>query len=107
MIIATPSGSVIIGKDTLSSEALAKELQNRLWKSYLGTGKMQNSIQLTFSGEVLMGTRGAVMDAILEGQQLALKDVCLDRHKTLFENLNESQKTRIKKMFPILFQTSY
>lgn len=106
-ITATPSGSVYIGRDTLAIEDLAKELQTRLWKSYLGTGKMQDSIHLLFSGEVLMGTRGAVMDAIQEGQQLALKDICLQHYKTLFEELNEKQQAKLKKSFPVLFQTAY
>ena len=106
-ITVTPAGYAYIGKDTLAIEDLAKELQTRFWKSYLGTGKTQDRIHLVFNGEVLMGTRGAAMDAIHEGQQLALKDICLQRYKTLYDALTKKQQAKLKKLFPVLFQTMY
>lgn len=107
VIHVSPSGNALIGRDRISIDNLSKELQNRLWKSFLGTGKMQDSIQLKFDGEVLMGVRSAAMDALREGQQLALKDICLQQHKMLFEELNEKQQQKIRKHFPILFQSDY
>ncbi|HMU46765.1 MAG TPA: hypothetical protein PKC72_10380 [Chitinophagaceae bacterium] len=106
-IVATADGMVYIGNDSMTTEELTKELKTRFWKSYLGSGKLYDRIKLSFEGEVLMGTRGAVMDAIAEGQKLALKDICLEKHKKLFEDLSAKQQAKLKKQFPILFQTDF
>lgn len=106
-IVVNEKGYALIGRDTLTANDLSPELQRRLWKSYMGTGKMYDSIKLEFEGEVLMGTKGAAMDAIKEAQEKALKEICLEKHKKLFDALSEGQKNKIRKQFPVLFQTNY
>ena len=106
-IRVVPNGTIYMDKDTLMSDMLAKTLRERLWKSYTGTGKMYSSIKLVFEGEVLMGTKGAVMDAIKDAQQKALTELCLQKHKKTFENLSSRQQSKIKKQFPVLFQEQY
>src|SRR5262249_36290974 len=99
-----PNGTVYMDQDTLNSGTLAKTLQQRLWKSYTSTGKMYNSIHIIFDGEVLMGTRGAVLDAIKEGQQKALTELCLQKYKKEYTNLSDRQKSKLNKQYPVLFQ---
>jgi D-serine dehydratase len=106
-IIVNEKGRALIGRDTLAIDQLADELQKRLWKSYMGTGKMYGAIHLQFTGEVLMGARGSVMDAIKEAQKKALTEVCLQLHKNLFEKLTSRQQKKIQKQFPVLFQSDY
>jgi hypothetical protein len=107
IIIVGANGMATIGKDTLTSEQLTEELQKRLWKSYLGTGKMYDSISLRFTDEVMITIKTAIKKAIQEGQNKALTDVCLQKHKKLFEDLNNSQQAKIRKQFPVLFQKDY
>ena len=106
-IIVNEKGNALIGRDTLAIDQVAAELQKRLWKSYMGTGKMYGAIHLQFSGEVLMGVRGAAMDAIKLAQKNVLTEVCLQLHKKLFENLSSRQQEKIQKQFPVLFQSNY
>jgi len=54
-----------------------------------------------------MGTRSAAMDAIKSAQQKALTEVCLEKHKKRFDDLNENQRNKIKKQFPVLFQQTF
>ena len=97
-------GFAYIGRDTINIDKLAAELQQRLWKSWLGTGKMFDSIRIIFSGEVLMGVRGSALDAIKEGQDRALKEICIQQYKRTYERLTSSQRRKVKKQFPVLFQ---
>ncbi len=103
-ITVNPNGVVYMGVDTLTTDALATTLHERLWRSYLGNGKMYDSIRLVLNGEVLMGVKGAALDAIQLAQQNALKDICLQKYKRLFENTSSLQQKRIRKQFPVLFQ---
>jgi len=100
-------GWIFIGKDTLTTDQLAEELQKRLWKSYLGTGKMYHSIHLQHTGEVLPEIDQNVKKAIMESQQKALTDICLQLHKKLYEDLTNRQQRKIRNQFPVLFQQSY
>jgi hypothetical protein len=106
-ITVIPGGQAIIGKDTLLPDQLTNELQNRLWKSYLGTGKMYNSIIIKFDTAIEMNVKESIKKAIREGQNKALTDVCLQQHKKLFEDLTSKQQERIRKEFPVLFQQDY
>ncbi|MCX6319385.1 MAG: hypothetical protein NTW29_19060 [Bacteroidetes bacterium] len=106
-IIVDARQGIFIGRDTVDTETLPAILAERLWKSYLGTGKMYDRIKVVTRGEVLMGTRGSVFDAIQQGQQQALKKLCLQLHKKLFEELNPSQQQRIRQKYKVLFQETF
>jgi biopolymer transport protein ExbD len=107
IVTVDEKGHVFIGKDTLTSGELSDELQKRLWKSYMGTDKMYDAIHLEFNGEVPMNIKGSVKNAIHEGQKKALTDLCLQKHKKLFEHLSIRQQRKIMKQFPVLFQQEY
>ena len=103
-ITVNGSGNVFMGKDTLTTDILAAELKERLWKSYLGNGRMYDQIELVLQGEVLMGVKGAALDAIKEAQGKALKELCIEKYKKPFENLSAAQQKKVKRQFPVLFQ---
>ena len=106
-IVVGADGKISMGRDTLLTTELAKEIKNRLWKSFLGTDRMHDVIKLEISGEASPTIRTAVIEAIHEGQKMALKEICVEKHKKYFEDLSSSHQQKIKKQFPVLFQTDY
>ena len=103
-ITIEPGGRVFMGPDTIYVADLAADLQERLWKSWLSTGKMYDRIEIKLRGEVLMGVRGAALDAIKEAQGKTLTAVCLQKYKQNYEMLTAKQKQKLKRQFPVLFQ---
>jgi len=103
-ITVNANGTVYMGTDTIGTDQLATTLHERLWRSYLGNDKMYDSIKIEWSGEVLMGVKGAALDAVQLAQQNTLKDLCLQKYKRLFEAIGSRQQKRIRKQFPVLFQ---
>lgn len=101
-------GIISVGRDTVSSDELARYIQERLFKSYMGTGKMYSKIKLIKTdGNVPEMVMEVVLNEIKTGQQRALKELCLQKHKDFFENISERQQAKLKKQFPVLFQTNY
>lgn len=103
-IIVNPSGMAVVGRDTLTVTQLTPEIQSRLWKSYLGTGKMYDALKVIFAGDVPAEVQKATLEAVHEAQQKALTDYCLDKHQKRFGDLNSNQQKKIRKQFPVLFQ---
>jgi hypothetical protein len=98
---------VFMGRDTLTVADLPKEIKSRLWKSYLGTGKMHDRIVMEVEAGVTKEMETALEGAIRQGLQMALKDICLEKHKQYFEDLTERQREKLKKQFPVLFQKNF
>ena len=103
-IIVDENGTVFMGVDTLEINELANVLQDRLFKSYAGTGKMPASLKLQSAPENL---RNSVIAEIKKAQQNALSDLCLHLHKKKYESLTSKQQGKIKRKFPVLFQTDF
>jgi hypothetical protein len=103
-IVIDAKGFAYIGRDTLTIDKLAGEVQQRLWKSYMGTGRMYDHINIQMNGEVLMGVRGSAFDAIKQGQQKALTELCIMKYKNEYDKLSASQQRKLQKQFPVLFQ---
>jgi hypothetical protein len=102
------SGIIKVGRDTVDTEHLAKYIQERLFKSYLGTGKMYDRINFKKENEQVTDTVAAiVIKEIKEGQQRALRQICTEKYKKLFGELDKARQKKIKKQFPVLFQTGY
>ena len=101
-------GMIKIGRDTLGSDQLARYIQERLFKSYMGTGKMYDKIKLAkIDGQVPDMVMEVVLNEIKTGQQRSLKELCLQKYKDFFDNISERQQAKLKKQFPVLFQTHY
>lgn len=101
-------GVIAVGSDTVAIDVLAHYLQDRLFKSYLGTGNMQNRIKFspennTVSEKIIQ----SVIQEIREGQKRALTELCLQKYETQFENIDSRKQAKLKKRFPVLFQTDY
>ena len=102
------SGAISVGRDTLLADDLARYLQQRLFKSYTGTGEMQDKIKLEkTSNDVPDIVIDVVIKEIQEGQRRALTELCLLRYKKLFDNIEQRKQDKLKKQFPVLFQTDY
>jgi hypothetical protein len=96
-----------MGVDTLELNELAGVLQDRLFKSYSGTGKMPSSIKLEFSGAVAAHLRSSVTTEIKKAQENALSDLSLHLHKKKYDGLTSKQQEKIKRKFPVLFQSDF
>ena len=107
IITVNESGLVYMSRDTMSIESITAELQNRLWKSYMGTGKMYDSVYLQFNGEVVADIKSAAVDAIREAQKKVLISICLEKYNKLFADINSRQQDKIRKLFPVLFQQNF
>jgi hypothetical protein len=95
---------VFIGPDTLTIADLGKELENRLWRNFLGTGKSYDAIKLSFTGDVSQPTRLATIAQIKSAQKIVLKNISLDKHDKAFEDLDAEKQDKLRKQFPVLFQ---
>lgn len=101
-------GLIQVGRDTISSDELARYIQERLFKSYMGTGTMHSKIILKkLSKDIPELVTETVQQEIAEGQKRALKEICLEKYRKLYESLDEKKQARLKKQFPVLFQTTY
>ena len=107
VVTVDAKGKAMIGKDSFDMEGLSHELQQRFWKSYLGTGKMQDRVKLEYIGNVPSTFRNDANAAIKKAQQDALIDLCLQLHKKKFEDLSAKQQQKIKTKYPILFQQNF
>jgi hypothetical protein len=103
-ITVNPNSYVYIGPDTIHVSELGSNLRERLWKSYTGTGKMYDRIEVSWRGEITESQRNAATRAIKDGQQRALTEICLHKYKKLYESLSASKKRKLNKEFPVLFQ---
>ena len=101
------AGIIYIGRDTISSDELALYIRQRLFKSYTGTGKMYDAIKLVKDGEPENVVFEIVRKEIASGQKKALNELCLEKYKQLFEDISSRQQQKLKKNFPVLFQTTY
>ena len=98
------NGQIFMGRDTLSLDRLPYEIQQRLFKSYLGTGNMYDLIQFQRMGDVLPTIIHATTEAIKEGQQKALREYCVSKYSAPFDKLNNKQQSKIQRQYPVLFQ---
>jgi len=101
------AGIISVGRDTISSDDLALYIRERLFKSYTGTGKMYDAIKLIKDGEPENVVFEIARKEVVNGQKKALNELCLEKYKRLFEDINSRQQQKLKKNFPVLFQTTY
>jgi hypothetical protein len=86
------------------SETLSKELQQRLWRSFMGNGKMPDGIELQFEETVTTGVKTSILKSIKEAQEKTLNLLCLHKYKKSSADIKGKQRARLKKQFPVLFQ---
>ncbi|HVT85608.1 MAG TPA: hypothetical protein VHD35_10420 [Chitinophagaceae bacterium] len=97
----------LIGKDTFDLEGLTHELQQRFWKSYLGTGKIPVELKVHYDNNPTATEQKTITDAIKKAQRNALTELCLQLHKKTFDELPERQQNKIRKQFLALFQQKF
>jgi hypothetical protein len=101
-------GLVSVGRDNVGADNLARYIQERLFKSYMGTGQMHDKIRLEKTdAEVPEPVMEVVIAEIKLGQRRALTDLCLQKFSKTFEELDRKKQGRLKKQFPVLFQETF
>ena len=101
------SGIIYVGRDTISSDELAMYIRQRLFKSYTGTGKMYDAVKLAVTGDPQSIVIEIVKKEIANGLSRTLDELCLEKHKKLYDDLSSRQKSKLKRNFKVLFQDSY
>lgn len=101
-------GLILVGRDTVGSDQLARYVQERLFKSYMGTGQMHDMIRFE---KTAAGIPEEVADVVIReiknGQEKALQGLCLQKYRKTFEMLDAKKQARLKKQFPVLFQDNF
>lgn len=102
------TGTINVGRDTVGADNLAKYIQERLFKSFMGTGQMQSRIKFSkANNDVPDMVVQVVLKEIQEGQKRALRQLCLQKYENLFEHIDGRKQEKLRKQFPVLFQTDY
>lgn len=108
LIRADAGGTVFIGRDTLAPDGIGRYVQERLFKSYLGTGKMHDRIVIQWIEDGVTETaKQSVINGIKEGMSRALTDICLQKHEKKYDALDTKKQEKLKKQFPVLFQEKF
>ncbi|HET9430449.1 MAG TPA: hypothetical protein VFO70_04695 [Chitinophagaceae bacterium] len=98
------NGKVFIDRIAIESDQLPREVQQRLWRSYMSTGKMPQAIRLDYAASISPELRKSIEDGTRLGQGRTLTVLSLHKHKKKYEDLSNSKKEKIKKQYPVLFQ---
>lgn len=107
VIHVNEKAEVMIDQAKYFTDDLAREVQQRLWRSYMTSGKMVQSIQLSFDAAVSEELKKEVLFNIKTAQEKTLTVLSLHKHKKRFENISSNKQEKIRKQFPVLFQTKY
>ena len=101
-------GIITVNHDTVGSDVLARYIQERLFKSYLGTGQMHKRIKFEkTTANVPDLITEVIINEIKDAQKRALTEISLEKYRKIFETLDKRKQDKLKKQFPVLFQTSY
>jgi hypothetical protein len=103
----TPAGAIMSGNETIAADRLARYIKDRLFKSWLANGKIYTKIKLTGIEQANDITKEIVLREIKDGQREALLTMCLESYRTTFENLDPKKQEKMKRKYPVLFQTDY
>ena len=106
-VVVDEKGFAYMGRDTLPIKEGSEEVHLRLWKGYLGTGKMPTQILVKYLGNGKSLQQEAVEKAIKDAQEKTLQKFCVQKHKKRFEDIPGNKQDKIKKQFPVLFQRTY
>lgn len=99
------TGTVTVGRDTVNADNLARYVQERLFKSYMGTGQMHDQIVLKKkTDDVPDMVTEVILKEIQEGQKRALTELSLQKYRKTFDGLEKKKQDKLKKQFPVLFQ---
>lgn len=101
-------GIVTVNRDTVDADDLARYIQERLYKSFLGTGEMHDRIKLEKATATVPDlVSEVIIKEINDAQQRALIQVCLQKYSRKFDSLDKRRQDKLKKQFPVLFQTDF
>jgi len=101
-------GTVTVGRDTVNADDLAKYIQERLFKSYMGTGQMHSKIKFVKANDNVPDmVSEVILKEIQNGQQRALTELCLQKYKNFFDKIEKRKQDKLKKQFPVLFQSNF
>ena len=102
-----PDQQLTIDGITVYKDNLPKELQQRLWRSYMSNGKMPATIYINNENQTNQDIHTEINAAIKEAQEKTLTVLSLHKHKKRFDDISTQKKEKIRKQFPVLFQEKF
>lgn len=106
-ITVSATGNVSIDGVAIEADVVTKELQQRLWRSYMVSGKMADRIHIQWNEANSEALKKSISDAIKEAQSKTLTMLCLHKYKKKFEDIGSRKQDRLQKQYPALFQQTY
>jgi len=108
LVTVNETGTITVGRDTVSADNLARYVQERLFKSFMGTGKMHDHIKLVKATDAVPDmVTTVVVEEIQSGQRKALQELSLQKYRKKFDTLDAKKQGKLKKLFPVLFQSRF
>jgi hypothetical protein len=108
LVTVNETGTIVVGRDTVSADNLARYVQERLFKSFMGTGKMHDHIKLVKVTDAVPDmVTTVVVEEIQSGQRKALQEISLQKYRKKFDTLDAKKQGKLKKQFPVLFQARF
>ena len=106
-IAVSAKGDVTINNVAIEADVVTKELQQRLWRSYMVSGKMADRISIQWNEANSNALKKSISDAVKEAQAKTLTMLCLHKYKKKFEDIGSRKQGRLQKQYPALFQQTY
>lgn len=106
-IAVSATGNVTIDNVAIEADVVTKELQQRLWRSYMLSGKMADRVAIQWNEANSDVLKKSITDAIKEAQAKTLTMLCLHKYKKKFEDIGSRKQSRLRKQYPALFQQTY
>lgn len=91
----------------LSDAGFSPQLQDSLWKLYLGGGNLPAHLDVRYRGTVLMGVRGVLGDQIRQAQQVVANAISLKDLNASYRSLDAKTQQTFRARYPILFQKNF
>lgn len=104
LVTVSETGTVTVGRDTVNADNLARYVQERFFKSYLGTGKMHDLVVVKkTSADVPDMVTDVIIKEIQDAQKKALTQVSLQKYRKTFDNLDHRKQAKHFPAQPIIY----
>jgi hypothetical protein len=103
LILVDSVGRIRIGSDSIRPAHLPGGIVDHMLDQLDKKGSLPGRIQLLYIGDVLMGMRGAMHDAIDSAQKMIRDSIAFRNYRRPYHTLTNAGKDHLKKQFPVLF----
>lgn len=92
---------------TIKLTELQQQVQDSLLNIYIKSGKLPASLDIQYSGTVMMGVRGDADDMIRQAQIVLRNVISVKTLNKPYGSLDSSAQNTFQQQYPVLFQNYY